>query len=61
MFAGNIPVEIFSLVSRICGEQEMVSEGIAQRNIDMILNAFVNNKKHPIGCFFIFDMIVVAL
>jgi len=43
VMAGEIPKEIYPLVSRICGEQEMVSEAIANRDLDMIFNAFVND------------------
>ena len=43
VFAGKIPKSIYPLVSRVCGEQELVSEGIAERNIDKILAAFIND------------------
>lgn len=38
--AGPIPKSIYPLISRVCGEQEMISEGIAERNLDKIFNAF---------------------
>lgn len=41
--AGEIPASIYALVARICAEQEMVSEGIAKRNLDKIFNAFAND------------------
>lgn len=43
VMAGEIPVSIYSLISRICTEQEAVSEGIANRDLDAIFNAFVND------------------
>lgn len=39
--AGEIPVSIYPLISRICGEQELISEGIANRDLDVIFSAFV--------------------
>ncbi len=43
VFAGKIPKSIYPLVSRVCGEQELVSEGIAERNPGKILSAFIND------------------
>ena len=43
VLAGEIPQEIYPLVSRICAEQELVSEGIAKRDLNMIFNAFVSD------------------
>ncbi len=43
VMAGEIPETIYPLVSRICAEQETVSTGIAQRNLNKIFNAFVND------------------
>ena len=43
VMAGEIPETIYPLVSRVCAEQEVLSTGIAQRNLDMIFNAFVND------------------
>ncbi|MBQ8525754.1 MAG: alpha-glucosidase/alpha-galactosidase [Clostridia bacterium] len=43
VMAGEIPASIYPLVARICGEQEMVDEGIAERNVDKIFQAFVND------------------
>lgn len=40
VMAGSIPVEIHSLVSRICTEQEQVSQAIAERDLRKIFNAF---------------------
>ncbi|MBQ7799593.1 MAG: alpha-glucosidase/alpha-galactosidase [Oscillospiraceae bacterium] len=43
LMAGNIPTEIHPLVSRICAEQELVSEAVAKRDIQLIFNAFVTD------------------
>lgn len=43
VFAGEIPKEIYPLVSRICSEQELLSEAIAERDVQKILAAFVND------------------
>ena len=43
VFAGPIPKEIYPLVARICAEQEVVSEGIAERDLNKLFNAFAND------------------
>jgi len=43
VLAGEIPASIHPMVSRICAEQESLSEGIANRDLDAIFNAFVND------------------
>lgn len=43
VFAGEIPSEIYPLISRISGEQEEVSAAIAERDLGRIFNAFVND------------------
>lgn len=43
VMAGNIPTEIFPLVSRICSEQEAVSKAIANRDLNGIFAAFVSD------------------
>ncbi len=43
VFAGPIPQEIYPLIARVCGEQELVSEGIAKRNLNKIFAAFSND------------------
>ena len=40
VYAGEIPNEIYPLVSKICTEQEAVSDAIAERNLDKIFAAF---------------------
>ncbi len=41
--AGEIPASIYPLIARICGEQEQVSEGIAERDVKKIFAAFLND------------------
>ena len=41
--AGPIPEAIHPLVSRVCAEQVLVSDGIAERNLDKIFCAFIND------------------
>lgn len=43
VFAGAIPSEIYPLVSRVCGEQEEVAAAIAERDLNRIFAAFVND------------------
>ncbi len=43
VMAGEIPKGIYSLVSRICAEQEAVSEAIANRDVKGVFAAFVND------------------
>ena len=43
VFAGPIPKEIYPLISRVCAEQEVVSEGIAERDLNKLFNAFTND------------------
>ena len=43
VLTGDIPASIYPMVSRICTEQESVSEGIANRDLETIFNAFVND------------------
>ena len=43
LHAGSIPVEIHSLIARICTEQEEISDGIANRDLQKIFNAFVSD------------------
>ena len=41
--AGEIPESIYPMVSRICEIQEIVSEGIAERNVDKIFEGFAKD------------------
>ena len=43
VFAGEVPKEIYPLVARVCAEQELITEGIAERNVDKIFCAFAND------------------
>ncbi len=43
VFAGEIPEEIYPLISRVCAEQELISDGIAKRDLNMIFDAFSND------------------
>ena len=43
VMAGPIPTEIHPLVGHICTEQEMLSDAIANRDLDMIFNVFAND------------------
>lgn len=49
VFAGDIPQEIYPLVSKICGVQELVSEAAAKRDLDMIFDAFMMQVDLPIS------------
>ena len=43
VFAGAIPKEIYPVVNRICSEQEVISEGVAERDLTKIFGAFAND------------------
>jgi len=49
VFAGEISKEIYPLVTRICGEQELVSDAIAERDIEKIFASFVNDPLVTCG------------
>lgn len=49
VLAGEIPKEIYPLISRICAEQEIVSEGIAERDVKKIFMAFANDPLVTCG------------
>lgn len=49
VFAGPIPKSIYPLVSRVCGEQELLSEAIAERDLDKIFVAFANDPLVTCG------------
>lgn len=49
VMAGDIPAEIYPLVARVCAQQELVSEGIAERNLDKIFSAFINDPLVTCG------------
>ena len=43
VMAGNIPDSIYPLVARICTQQENISEAIAERDLEALFSAFVND------------------
>ena len=43
VMSGEIPAEILPMISRICLEQERISDGIANRDLDAIFEAFAND------------------
>lgn len=43
VMAGEIPESIYPLVARICAEQEVLKNAIAERDINKIFNAFCND------------------
>ena len=43
VFAGEIPNEIYALISRIAGEQQMVARAGEERSLEIAFNAFANN------------------
>lgn len=49
VFAGPIPYTIYPLISRVCAEQELLSEGIAERDLNKIYIAFANDPLVTCG------------
>jgi len=49
VFAGEIPKEIYAMVSRVCLEQENLSDAIAERNVDKIFEVFSNDALVTCG------------
>ena len=47
--AGEIPKTIYPLISRVCGEQELINEGIANRDLDTIFSAFATDPLVTCG------------
>lgn len=43
VFAGEVPLSIYPLIARICGEQDMLSDAIAKRDLEGIFQAFAND------------------
>ncbi|MBQ4630473.1 MAG: alpha-glucosidase/alpha-galactosidase [Clostridia bacterium] len=44
LMAGSIPDSVYPLISRACGEQEMVARACRERNLELAFNAFANNS-----------------
>lgn len=49
VMAGNIPEEIYPLVSRIAGEQEIVARACRERNLELAFKAFANDQLVPLN------------
>ncbi|MBQ4050166.1 MAG: alpha-glucosidase/alpha-galactosidase, partial [Oscillospiraceae bacterium] len=49
VFTGPIPKEIHPLITRICTEQELLNEGIAERSFEKIFTAFANDPLVTCG------------
>ncbi|MBQ8840235.1 MAG: alpha-glucosidase/alpha-galactosidase [Clostridia bacterium] len=49
VFSGDIPCEIYPLVSRVCAEQEAVAKAIKNRDIEAIFNAFASDPLVTCG------------
>ncbi len=43
VFSGNIPASIYPMISRICAQQENISQAIAERDVNKIFRAFIND------------------
>ena len=43
VMAGPVPQSIYPLVARICGEQEVLNDAIARRDVEAIFNAYAND------------------
>lgn len=43
VLAGKVPDTIYPLISRICGEQEIVSRACEERNLELAFSAFCND------------------
>lgn len=49
VFAGAVPTTIYPVVSRVCAEQELLSEAIAERDLEKIFLAFSNDPLVTCG------------
>ncbi len=45
VLAGEIPVEIYSLIARIVGEQEMLDKAAAERDLEKAFSVFANDPQ----------------
>lgn len=43
VYAGNIPKEIYPLISRICGNQQIITEAALRRDLNLAFHAFAND------------------
>ena len=44
VMAGEIPMPIYPLISKICGNQEIVAKAAANRDLDLAFSAFANDQ-----------------
>lgn len=44
VMAGEIPKSIYPLISRVCGNQEVIVEAALSRNLDLAFSAFANDQ-----------------
>lgn len=49
VFAGEVPQAVYPMVSRICGEQEALSQAMAERDVEKIFAAFANDPLVTCG------------
>ncbi len=49
VMAGNIPNAIYSLIARICGEQEALDDAIAERDLEKIFSVFAGDPQMKIS------------
>ena len=49
VMAGEIPKSIYPLISRICGEQQMIDDAIAQRDLNKLFVAFLSDPLVTCG------------
>ena len=43
VFAGNIPEEIYPMIARICGEQQLVARACKERDLELAFQALCND------------------
>lgn len=43
VFAGEVPENIYPLIASVCAEQELIAQGIKERNVDKLFEAFAND------------------
>lgn len=45
IYTGELPMTVYPLVSRVCGEQEMIVEAALKRDLNMAFNAFITDAN----------------
>ena len=48
VFAGDLPESIYPLISKVLGVQETIDKGVAERNLDKVFTAFMQQVDLPI-------------